>query len=194
MSAFELDSVAWPDWWTVDSEDEIFTLQDAQIIVNALPGRSGVSVREQDTSRAFGDGFDLYDAFGHKQLAIYSQVYPLDATRREAVLEMFAKNNSGGTFTNGGVQVYGGGNIAGQSDSSVLYPIYWIDGDTGKKLFLLKKGGGVVFGGEGSAPPDGDISNGGFALWLDPSNGATKLMIKAKSTNGTVVSGSVTLS
>jgi hypothetical protein len=44
-----------------------------------------------------------------------------------------------------------------------------------------------------SAPADGDINAGECALWFDDTNGASKLMIKGKSANGTVVTGNVTL-
>lgn len=42
-------------------------------------------------------------------------------------------------------------------------------------------------------PADADLTNGELALWLDPTNGAAKLMIKAKQTDGTVRTGSVAL-
>jgi hypothetical protein len=45
-----------------------------------------------------------------------------------------------------------------------------------------------------TAPADADISAGEMALWFDPTNGAAKLMIKAKTNDGTVVTGNVTLS
>lgn len=44
-----------------------------------------------------------------------------------------------------------------------------------------------------SAPDGANIAAGGCQLWLDSTNGASKLMIKAKSANGTVVTGSVNL-
>lgn len=43
------------------------------------------------------------------------------------------------------------------------------------------------------APTDGALNAGECGLWFDQTNGAAKLMIKAKSANGTVVSGSVDL-
>lgn len=41
--------------------------------------------------------------------------------------------------------------------------------------------------------PDDELSNGSVSLWFDPANGASKLMIKGKSLNGTVVVGEVAL-
>jgi hypothetical protein len=44
-----------------------------------------------------------------------------------------------------------------------------------------------------AAPADGDLNASEMALWLDDTNGAGKLMVKAKTANGTVVTGSLTL-
>jgi hypothetical protein len=43
------------------------------------------------------------------------------------------------------------------------------------------------------APADGDLSPTQLAFWFDSSNGAAKLMLKGKTANGTVVTGSVNL-
>lgn len=44
-----------------------------------------------------------------------------------------------------------------------------------------------------SAPADAELAAGEAAYWLDSTNGAAKFMIKAKQANGTVVTGSVSL-
>jgi hypothetical protein len=44
-----------------------------------------------------------------------------------------------------------------------------------------------------SAPPDGDLVAGDCYLWYDQTNGAAKLMVKAKQADGTVKTGSVNL-
>jgi hypothetical protein len=44
-----------------------------------------------------------------------------------------------------------------------------------------------------AVPADADLAAGEAAVWFDSTNGASKLMVKAKSANGTVVTGSVTL-
>lgn len=44
-----------------------------------------------------------------------------------------------------------------------------------------------------SAPADALINPGDAALWFDKTNGASKLMIKARSADGTLVTGSVAL-
>lgn len=44
-----------------------------------------------------------------------------------------------------------------------------------------------------SAPSDSELSNGEVAIWIDPTPGSAKLMIKAKDSEGTVVTGEVVL-
>lgn len=44
-----------------------------------------------------------------------------------------------------------------------------------------------------AAPADGDLSAGDLALWFDQTDGAGKLMVKAKTANGTVATASVAL-
>lgn len=59
--------------------------------------------------------------------------------------------------------------------------------------------GGVLRGGElsmlgvTSAPADGELAAGQVALWLDATNGAAKLMVKAKQADGTVRVGALAL-
>lgn len=44
-----------------------------------------------------------------------------------------------------------------------------------------------------SAPADAELANGEAAYWFDSTNGAAKFMIKAKTADGTVVTGSINL-
>lgn len=44
-----------------------------------------------------------------------------------------------------------------------------------------------------AAPPDADVATGEVAFWFDSTNGAAKLMVKAKQADGTVKTGSVAL-
>lgn len=53
--------------------------------------------------------------------------------------------------------------------------------------------GAIIYTGN-AAPPSAELAAGQMALWLDATNGAGKLMVKAKTADGTVVTGSVTLS
>ena len=66
-----------------------------------------------------------------------------------------------------------------------------------------RSSGGTVYGSvsengyfttrKTSAPADGELAASEVALWFDSTNGAAKLMIKGKSADGTVVTGSVAL-
>ena len=49
----------------------------------------------------------------------------------------------------------------------------------------------TVIGSE--APADAELQAGDIALWYDDTNAAAKLVIKAKTANGTVVNGNVAL-
>lgn len=52
---------------------------------------------------------------------------------------------------------------------------------------------GISLWSENSVPTDGDVIAREAVIWFDSTNGAAKLMIKAKTENGTVVTGSVNL-
>jgi hypothetical protein len=59
---------------------------------------------------------------------------------------------------------------------------------------------GLISGGSDSirtqahaAPSDGSIQTGELALWFDQTNGAAKLMVKAKQADGTVKTAAVAL-
>jgi len=81
---------------------------------------------------------------------------------------------------------------AGQTEPFLLG---WVGGT---EHFRVSAAGDVIGSGFVStalhaAPADAALSAGQAALWFDQTNGASKLMVKAKSANGTVVTGSVTL-
>lgn len=67
-----------------------------------------------------------------------------------------------------------------------------ISAETGNNAFRVL-GGGAVVTAQHVAPADGDLANGEMATWFDQTNGAAKLMIKAKTADGTVVAGEVAL-
>jgi hypothetical protein len=52
---------------------------------------------------------------------------------------------------------------------------------------------GYVLTRKTTAPADTDLAANEMAIWFDSTNGAAKMMIKAKQANGTVVSGNVSL-
>jgi hypothetical protein len=54
--------------------------------------------------------------------------------------------------------------------------------------------GGFILSAFNAAPADAALAAGDMALWFDQTNGAAKLMVKAKQANGTVVSAAVALS
>lgn len=65
----------------------------------------------------------------------------------------------------------------------------------GKKLDVAGYARAIgIFNTLNSAPADGDLAAGECALWFDKTDGAAKLMFKAKQANGTVVTGFVSLS
>lgn len=59
-------------------------------------------------------------------------------------------------------------------------------------LTRINKGGYIVIA-QHAAPADGDLAAGDCAIWFDQTDGAAKLMIKAKSANGTVAAAAVAL-
>jgi hypothetical protein len=67
-------------------------------------------------------------------------------------------------------------------------------GNGGATDRLWLAAGKVIFTQATAAPDDAALSAGHMALWLDQTNGAAKLMVKAKQADGTVVTGSVNLS
>jgi len=79
--------------------------------------------------------------------------------------------------------------VAVTSDAGVLE----LDNESGGRQFIASGSMGVVFAVH-AAPSSGDLNAGECALWFDQTNGAAKLMIKAKTADGTVVTGNVPLS
>lgn len=86
--------------------------------------------------------------------------------------------------------------------ASTLY-IIGAAGQTGNQLVMFASDGTTMqsrFDKNGhfmtrktAAPADSDIAAGEMALWFDSTNGAAKLMVKAKQADGTVRTGSVAL-
>lgn len=75
--------------------------------------------------------------------------------------------------------------IAGQTE-----PLVYTATPSGGVL-QVKPAGAIIF--KASVPADADVPTGHCALWFDSTNGAAKLMIKAKQNDGTVRTGSVAL-
>lgn len=64
--------------------------------------------------------------------------------------------------------------------------------NSGGDVFRVLKDGAVVTG-QTAAPADALLAASQCALWFDSTNGAPKLMVKAKQANGTVVAASIVL-
>jgi hypothetical protein len=67
----------------------------------------------------------------------------------------------------------------------------WDDAGNTLRYALLKAGQPML--GVNAAPADADLAANQCALWFDPTNGAAKLMVKAKQADGTVKTASVAL-
>jgi hypothetical protein len=75
---------------------------------------------------------------------------------------------------------------------------YWLRLDQDGRLDLNNQAFHVLAGGafvtrQHAAPADADLDGGDLAFWFDETNGAAKLMLKGKSADETVVTGSVDL-
>jgi hypothetical protein len=73
-----------------------------------------------------------------------------------------------------------------------------VTGSTGQFIGVVQDAAGqmrpvVLVLTNHSAPADGTIAAGDCALWFDQTNGAAKLMVKAKQADGTVRTGSLAL-
>jgi hypothetical protein len=66
------------------------------------------------------------------------------------------------------------------------------DGTLVKNVSRLSPSGALITA-VNAAPADSELNAGEMAIWFDSTNGASKLMVKAKSANGTVVVGNVAL-
>jgi hypothetical protein len=65
--------------------------------------------------------------------------------------------------------------------------------DSGGTLLSSISESGYFMTRKTTAPGDAELAAGEMALWLDPSNGAAKMMVKAKQADGTVRTGSLAL-
>lgn len=113
----------------------------------------------------------------------------------------FTIHDTGDTNVTGALSVSGNTTLGGLVDAVQLYllaeaaqssPLMQVFDKIGGTPFQLDKDGYVVLGVH-SAPADGAIAAGECALWFDQTNGAAKLMVKAKTADGTVVTSSLAL-
>lgn len=122
------------------------------------------------------------------------------------LLELTAENATAGSGIDLFVDAYGDLSITGKAGNSAAVTVQ-TDPTTGQGslasagVSFLDSAGVTLASldarGVGinvhAAPADASLLNGECVVWFDDTNGASKLMIKAKSANGTVVTGSVTL-
>jgi hypothetical protein len=78
--------------------------------------------------------------------------------------------------------------ITARSDSSVIQAL-----NNAGAQFCALTSFGILISAVHAAPDSDYLGPGDLVLWFDQSNGAAKLMVKAKTANGTVVTGSVNL-
>lgn len=84
----------------------------------------------------------------------------------------------------------GDGAIVLRSDG--LFDRIVVQDDNARAIFTVN-GAGAIYTGANAAPADNAIQAGQVVIWFDSTNGAAKLMLKGKTANGTVVTGSVAL-
>lgn len=70
--------------------------------------------------------------------------------------------------------------------------VFEVDSQLGANLMTVRQAGQITTLAN-AALPDGAIANGECSLWFDSTNGAAKLMVKAKQADGTVRTGNLAL-
>jgi hypothetical protein len=149
--------------------------------------------------------------------ATFEQVeYALRDYGSREVMEVLADRAAAGAFNGGTIsdplivelgapgpaplQVYNSGGYGLTVGANGSLNVYSNDADeafevTTDNAVVLKFGDAhkLQVRGATAAPADAALAAGSFSLWLDQTNGAAKLKIKAKQANGTVVQGEVAL-
>lgn len=103
----------------------------------------------------------------------------------------------------GGLTINHGGNVITSNASAAIALALRPSGSLNASIFEVQTNGGTRLSrfdkngffmtAKNAAPADADINNSEAAIWFDSTNGAGKLMIKAKTANGTVVTGNLAL-
>lgn len=132
-------------------------------------------------------------------------VAPENMNSQIVELQNFGGDELFSVDANGTLVARGQSQLGGGSTQDPGFPPLTVTGTSGQTAPLMRfinqsagfvldvlVGGQVVLKAH-AAPADGDLSAGDCALWFDQTNGAAKLMVKAKSANGTVVTGEVAL-
>lgn len=135
--------------------------------------------------------------FGGDATGLYGSVVVQGSNVTTQIAALSAEHNT----------IYGGGVVAqnigirgrSQHDGVKNYELYLEDEGTGANDWAIwVEGGrskfkGAIVSALNTAPGDGELSAGDLAFWFDKTNGASKLMLKAKQADGTVETGTVPL-
>lgn len=163
---------------------------DVTITASADRTEAALAIFDLITEFAPPYTIEIQDANGNPLIRMYSEKY-FSGTNRAGTVGLSAYTTAGAQI--GSALMDGRGYIDMGHDATLPYPVYVYEYVTGDTLFLLTKAGVPIFGGA-AVPASSDLGASTFALWLDPTPGSAKLMIKAKNSSGTVVTGSVALS
>lgn len=156
---------------------------------------------------------NTFDSVGQAIEALYNPQFtkytPGAANYERVVLGQWNGNvaeigvEAGGTGTLRSLRLIGNGTlIPAATASSIPLGIQRATSQTADLLRFLDTDGTTLIGTEidkngvltilrNTAPADGDLAANQAKIWFDPSNGAAKLMIRAKQADGTVKTGSV---
>jgi hypothetical protein len=171
-----------PGTWTFDHSTSALVIDssasDAAIPLRIKAG-SGATVGYDIKFDPAVPGITIrgLDAYGTVRL---TDDFSADAVTVSAAGVSITDGTVSTTVSSRGVDTLGAGPVG----------IYANDGNFTRLAMLTPKG--VVIG-VNTIPADGDVNAGEAVLWFDDTNGAAKLMVKAKQANGTVRTGSVNL-
>ena len=118
----------------------------------------------------------------------------LRVTDAVSLTDLFKVNTDGDLSINGIPNILAGSgslSISGSNDSTPNQMLL-IQKGNGDQLFSVRGDGAILQHGK-AAPATGAMDPSTFALWLDDTPGATKLMVKATDSGGTVRTATIAL-
>jgi hypothetical protein len=177
--------VAWGGYYTVIN-DAAGTIDLAAAFYGQIINRAGGVITD-----ARGAWIDS-PTFENSATIITNYGFYIDSQLHASITTTYA------LWTNGGETRHKAGAAAvtpltlqlDASQSADAFAVLASNGTT--KLARIDKSGYQIIS-RTSAPADAALSAGEVALWLDQTNGLSKLMVKGRSANGTVATGSVVL-
>lgn len=209
-----------PSWWTVDStpgsESVEFT---GQVVLQGQVGRTDHLLKVLDENGDLVIDIDYAGAIDTKRLVVQSppdtgvdafghvsinpgqfKVIPKAGTSAFYITNV-AGNTPVLTFQPEGygdiLEISPGLNtdtplVVIESAAPTVDQIQVWDNGFNNRFFRVLASGAYATAAH-AAPADADLDAGAMAVWFDQTNGAAKLMIKAKSADGTVATGQVAL-